>query len=109
MQPNGWFIYFAILLLMISVVLTRAGYWLFGHYLPLPAQVRRALRYAPVAGLVAIIVPEILPWQAGLGPVFDLKLVAAILAMVVFWLTRSAVLLIVSGTAALWFLRMWLV
>ena len=63
---------------------------------------RRALRYAPAAALTAIVVPDLLPWKAGLGPVFDYKLVAGVLAVLVFLRTRSAVLVIIVGMLVLW-------
>ena len=103
-----WYLSIALVLLMLSVVVTRASYWLFGHHMPLPDRVRRALKYAPGAGLVAIIVPEVLPWVAGQGPVFDPKLVAALVAILLFRLTRNAVVVIVGGTLALWLLRTWM-
>ncbi|AKQ54318.1 AzlD domain-containing protein [Bordetella hinzii] len=107
MNDHEIYVYGAILLLTLCSVITRAGFMLFGDYLPLPDSVRRALRYAPVAALTAIVVPDFLPWKAGLGPVFDYKLVAGLLGVIVFLRTRSAVLVIVAGMLALWGLR-WL-
>ncbi|AMD50234.1 hypothetical protein BTL50_13270 [Bordetella holmesii] len=107
MDDHDVYVYSAILLLALCSVITRSGFMLFGDYIPLPASMRRALRYAPVAALTAIVVPDFLPWQAGLGPVFDYKLVAALLGIIVFLRTRSAVLVIVVGMLALWGLR-WL-
>jgi branched-subunit amino acid transport protein len=104
---SEWYVYLAICLLMVSVVATRASYWIFGHHIPLPDRVRLALKYAPAAGLVAIIVPEILPWTTSAGPVLDFRLAAALVAIVLFKLTRSAVVVIVGGTLALWLLRTW--
>lgn len=101
------YVYSAIALLAFCSVLTRASFLIFGDYIPLPDGVRRALRYAPAAALTAIIVPDVLPWKAGVGPVFDYKLVAAVIAVTLFLRTRSAVLVIVSGMLALWGLR-WL-
>ena len=101
------YVYSAIALLAFCSVLTRAGFLIFGDYIPLPDGVRRALRYAPAAALTAIIVPDVLPWKEGMGPVFDYKLVAAVIAVTLFLRTRSAVLVIVSGMLALWGLR-WL-
>ncbi|HWK70875.1 AzlD domain-containing protein [Pollutimonas sp. M17] len=92
-------------LLTLCSVLTRAGYFLFGDYLPLSEPVRRALRYAPTAALIAIVVPELLPWRAGAGPAFDIKVVAALVAILVFWRTRSTVLIIVGGMVAYWLLK----
>ncbi|KDD17207.1 AzlD domain-containing protein [Bordetella bronchiseptica] len=107
MSDRDLYVYGAILLLTLCSVLTRAGFMLFGDYIPLPDGVRRALRYAPAAALTAIVVPDLLPWKAGLGPAFDYKLVAGVLAIMAFLRTRSAVLVIVVGMVALWSLR-WL-
>ncbi|MCC3263940.1 AzlD domain-containing protein, partial [Paenibacillus polymyxa] len=59
------------------------------------------------AALPAIVVPALLPWKAGLGPVFDYKLVAGLVAILVFLRTRSAVLVIVVGLLLIWGVR-WL-
>lgn len=97
----GW----AIALLFVCSVICRAGYMLFGHYIPLSENVRRALRYAPAAALTAILVPEMLPFTLERGPYFDYRLLAGIVAILVFMKTRSAVMVIVSGMVALWALR----
>ena len=105
MWPSEIYVYSAILLLTLCSVLTRAGFMLFGDYIPLPDSVRRALRYAPAAALTAIVVPDMLPWKAGLGPMFDYKLVAGVIGVIVFLRTRSAVAVIISGMLVLWGLR----
>lgn len=92
-------------LLTLCSLLTRAGYFLFGDYFPLSESVRRALRYAPTAALIAIVVPELLPWRAGVGPVLDIKVIAAAIAILIFWRTRSTVLIIVGGMMAYWLLK----
>jgi branched-subunit amino acid transport protein len=95
----------AIMLLALCSFLTRAGYFLFGDHFPLSDPVRRALRYAPTAALIGIVVPELLPWQAGTGPVFDLKVVAALIAILLYWRTRSSLLVIAGGMVAYWILQ----
>ncbi|HBI82645.1 AzlD domain-containing protein [Orrella sp. NBD-18] len=100
--------YAAIVLLGLGTVLTRAGFLMIGDYIPLPERVRSALRYAPIAGLTAIIVPVLLPWEAGSLPQFDLKLLAAVVSVFVFIRTRNAFMLIASGMMALWSFR-WIV
>jgi len=105
--PSEVYIYSAILLLTLCSVLTRAGFMLFGDYIPLPDGVRRALRYAPAAALTAIVVPDLLPWKADTGPAFDYRLLAAMVGIIVFLRSRSAVLVIVAGMLTLWGLR-WL-
>ena len=84
--------YAGIVLLALCSLITRAGYLLLGHRIPFPDRVRQALRFAPLAALTAIIVP-------------DLRLVAAGVAIVVFHTRRNAVLLIVSGMLSLWALQ----
>lgn len=106
--PSEIYVYCAVLLLALCSVITRSGFMVFGDYIPLPDSVRRALRYAPAAALTAIIVPDLLPWSAEAGPAFDYRLIAAIVAILVFLRTRSAVLVIVSGMVSLWGLR-WLI
>lgn len=101
------YVLLAILALMACSFITRCSYLLLGDHLPLPDGVRRALRYAPASALFAIIVPELLPWQEGVGPVFDLRLVAAIVGGVVVVTTRSSIFTIIAGMLTLWGLR-WL-
>ncbi|NYT67824.1 AzlD domain-containing protein [Pusillimonas noertemannii] len=92
----------AIALLTLCSLLTRAGYFLFGDHLPLTDPVRRALRYAPVAALTAIIVPDLLPWEAGASAIFDVKMLAAAVAVLIYWRTRSTIGLMVGGMCAYW-------
>ena len=101
-----WYTIGVIACLVIVSILTRAGYFVFGDYLPLPDGVRRALRYAPVAALTAIILPEILPWSAQEAPRLDpYKLIAALVAVLAYMRTRSAVWLIIAGMIAYWLSR----
>ena len=106
-MENSQYLYTAIVLLALCTAISRAGYFLFGHHLPLPEGLRSALRYAPLAALTAIVIPELLPWHAVEGPQVDLRLLAAVIATGVFLWTRNGFLLIVSGMAALWISR-WL-
>ena len=101
-----WYTIGVIACLAIVSLLTRAGYFVFGDYLPLPEGVRRALRYAPVAALTAIILPEIFPWSAQEAPRLDpYKLIAALVAVLAYLRTRSAVWLMVAGMIAYWLSR----
>jgi branched-subunit amino acid transport protein len=105
MTDTDLYVLGAIVLLTLCSFLTRSGYFLFGDYLPLTEPVRRALRYAPTAALIGIVIPEILPWQQHVGPVFDLKAVATLVGVLVFLRTQSTVLIIVAGMVAYWILR----
>lgn len=104
-MPSQSYYFWAVVVMIACAFVTRAGYMLVGGYLPLPDGVRRALRYAPVAALTAIIVPDMLPWHAGSGPVFDYKLLAGVAGALVFLRTRSSALVIVVGMLVLWLLR----
>lgn len=95
----------AIAVLVLCSALTRTSYFLFGDRMPLSDGVRKALRYAPTAALVGIVIPEVLPWHAGMGPQLDLKLFAAAIAACLFLRTQSGVVVIVGGMIALWVLQ----
>lgn len=108
MIHNDAYVWAAIVGLTLVTVLTRASFLVLGDHIPLPEGLRRALRYGPAAALVAIIVPDLMPWKIGIGPVFDLKLVAAVVAVVVFLRFRGMTSMIAAGMMALWGLR-WVV
>ena len=107
MMHDTWYVVGASLLLALCSLLTRAGYLVLGDYLPLSDGVRRALRYAPAAALVGIIVPEVLPWQPGTLPTLDVKAVAAVIGILLFLRTRSGLVVIAGGMIAYWLLRPW--
>lgn len=71
-----------------------------------PAGLRRALRFVPLAVLSAIILPEmVLPGDhVDLSP-GNPRLWAGLLAGLVAWRTRNIVLTIAAGMAVLWILQ----
>ncbi|WP_300320118.1 AzlD domain-containing protein [Accumulibacter sp.] len=74
--------------------------------LELPAWLRQALRYVPPAVMAAIIAPPL--FFAGGAPTIDPDLprfVAAALAALVAWRTRSTLWTVVIGMLALWGLQ----
>lgn len=84
----------------------RLSFILLWGKIALPPAVRRSLRFVPVAVLSAIIFPEILrhggAWNISpLNP----RLLAGVIAALIAWRTRSAVLTIVVGMVALWGLQ----
>lgn len=71
--------------------------------LAMPVAVRRALRFVPAAVLSAIIWPAVIVADGAvdLSP-GNLRLIAALLAAVVAWRTRSIFYTIAVGMLALW-------
>ena len=69
-----------------------------------PEWLRRALRFVPPAVLSAIILPEVLVRGGQFAP-WSPRLAAAVLAGLVAWRSRSAILAIVAGMAALLLLQ----
>jgi len=70
--------------------------------LQLPPVLERALRFVPVAVLVALIVPDLLqPPPAGAAVPLNPRLPAGLLAAAVAWYTRNVTLTIGAGMLAL--------
>ena len=70
----------------------------------MPPLMVRALRFVPAAMLTSIVVPAIaLTGPPGGGPVVDYaKLIAAIVAALIAWRTRSGAATMGGGMLALW-------
>lgn len=95
-----WYSLAVIVSLTVVSFISRSVYLLLGDRLPLPDSVRLALRYAPVAALTAIIIPEIFPWSAQAAPTVHVsKLIAAVVAVGVYFATRNTIFLMLSGIA----------
>ncbi len=81
--------------------------YLFSHS-GLPAGLRSALRYVPIAVLSAIILPELFYTGGRLNiSLENPRLLAGIVAVLIAWRTRSALITILLGMAAL-FIFQWL-
>ena len=105
-MSNIWIVMLAIGLL---TYLTRLTFTvLLQHWQP-PKIVESALRYVPVAVLTAIIVPELL--VVGTSVDFSLgnaRLIAGVVAILVAWFSKSAVLTIVIGMVVFLALNIWI-
>jgi branched-subunit amino acid transport protein len=98
-----WLVMFAIGLVTYA---TRLSFILLMGEMEIPATARRALRFVPVAVLSAIILPELLIREGALdvSPGNE-RLLAGIVAFLVAWRTKNAVLTILTGMAALLLLQ----
>jgi branched-subunit amino acid transport protein len=71
----------------------------------IPLVVQQALRFVPPAVLTAIIVPELLYRNSQIDvSLANLRLLAGLLAIVVAWRTKNALITIGVGMIALWVL-----
>ena len=93
-------------LTVVSVV-TRGFFMIPDREVPIPAWLREALRYAPLAALVAVLLPEIAMTGDHLIATWkDARIYATATGILVFWTTRSLLGTILAGTATLLALRL---
>jgi branched-subunit amino acid transport protein len=104
------FIWLAILGLTVITILSRSLFLLAGSRIVIPPHVQRALRYAPAAALVALIIPELFVVRgelsmASLDPLANPKLLAGVATGLVFFYSRHMLLTIAAGMAVYTALR----
>ena len=88
-------------------LLTRASMLFLPPRLQLSLRLQRALRYAGPCILMAIVVPDLLRHDGAISVGFDnIRLVAALVAVAAFFVTRSAPVTIVIGMLCLTALRL---
>ena len=102
-----WMTIVAIAGLTVVSVVTRAFFVIPDRELPIPGWLREALRYAPLAALVAVLLPEIAMTGDHLVDTWkDARLYATATGIAVFVTTRSLLGTILAGTAVLLVLRL---
>lgn len=103
---STWEAVIAILGLGLITILTRSFFLLPQREVPIPAWLREALRYAPLAALVAVIAPEVFMSNGHLIQTWqDARLYAAAAGALWYWWRRGILGTIVCGTAVLLALR----
>ena len=104
---NGWQTAVAIAGLTVVSILTRGFFMLPRREVPIPAWVREALRYAPLAALVAVLVPEMAMTGDHLIDTWkDARIYASVTGILVVCTTRHLLGTILAGTAVLLALRL---
>ena len=97
----------AIVGLAVITFVTRGFFMLPEREVPLPQWLRQGLRYAPLAALAAVVVPEIVMTQGRLIDTFaDARLYAAAVAVAYFFWRRDILGTILTGTAVMLALRL---
>jgi branched-subunit amino acid transport protein len=99
---TGWEAFVTILGLAAITLFTRAFFLLSDRELVLPGWVQRGLRYAPLAALAAVLVPEIVMTQGHLIDTWkDARLFAAAASTAYFFWRRGILGTILTGMAVL--------
>ena len=102
-----WMTVAAIAGLTVVSVVTRSFFMIPDREVPIPAWLREALRYAPLAALVAVLLPEIAMTGDHLIATWkDARIYATATGILVFCTTRSLLGTILAGTATLLALRL---
>jgi branched-subunit amino acid transport protein len=104
---NVWYAAVAIAGLGLITLVTRAFFLLPRNELPLPGWLKQGLRYAPLAALAAVVVPEVVMTQGELISTWrDARLPAVVVATVIYFWSRSILATIVGATTAMLLLRL---
>jgi branched-subunit amino acid transport protein len=97
---NTWDAALTIVGLALVTVLTRSLLILPREEVPIPAWAKRALKYAPLAALVAIVVPEVLLTRGVLiATLADARLLGAAVGLAYYFWKRGILGTIVVGMA----------
>jgi len=99
---NNWDTFITIVGLTLVTIVTRSFFLLSDRELTLPGWVQRGLRYAPLAALAAVLVPELLMTQGHLIATWkDARLFAVAAATAYFFWRRGMLGTILVGMAVL--------
>ncbi len=103
---SDWMTALGIVGMGLITLLTRAFFMIPERELPMPDWVKQGLRYAPLAALAAVIVPEIVMSNGHLITTWkDARLFAVAVATAYFFWKRGILGTIISGTAVMLTLR----
>lgn len=106
-MSRDWYVWLAIIGLMAMTLLTRSGLIVFGHRIELPRRLQRALRFAPMAAIAAIIVPGVLSQPVvTIADLFQPRTIAAVAALFGWWATRQMIVCMASGIAVYVFAKL---
>ena len=93
--------------LAVLTVATRGFFFLTEREIPIPGWLRQGLRYAPLAALAAVVLPEVVLTQGQLiGTWQDARVFAAVAGAGYFWWRRDILGTIVVGMSVLLPLRL---
>jgi branched-subunit amino acid transport protein len=106
---SSWHVIVGIAGLAAVTVAARGFFLASDREVELPAWALQGFRYAPIAALAAVIAPEIVLTDGALLDTWrDARIYAVVVATAYFWWRRGILGTIVSGTAVLLPLKIWL-
>ena len=101
-MSHDLYVFITIVGLTVVTVLTRSFFLIPEREVALPEWVKRGLRYAPLAALAAVVVPEVVMTQGQFIATWqDARLYAVAAGSAYFFWRRSILGTIVSGMAVL--------
>lgn len=101
---NIWLILIVIGLITFAIRLSFIALW---GRIVVPPALQRGLRFVPPAVLSAIILPEVVLRDNQLAlTLANGRLIAGVVAVLVAWRTRSALLTIAAGMIVLWLVQL---
>ncbi|MFA9439859.1 AzlD domain-containing protein [Uliginosibacterium sp. sgz301328] len=104
-MSDGW-LFLTMVACGLVTFLIRLSFIAGGRWLPQGGRFEGFLRYVPPAVLAALIAPDILMRQGQLDVATDnLRMWAALAALLAAWLTRSVLATIAAGMVVLWLLQ----
>jgi branched-subunit amino acid transport protein len=102
-----WEAVIAVIGLTVITVVTRGFFFLTEREVPIPVWLRQGLRYAPLAAMAAVVVPEVVMLHGQLiGTWQDARLFAVAAGAAWFWWRRGILGTILVGMAVLLPLRL---
>jgi len=102
-----WEAMIAVTGLTVITIVTRGFFFLTEREVPIPAWLRQGLRYAPLAAMAAVVVPEVVMLQGQLITTWqDARLFAVAAGAAWFWWRRGILGTILVGMAVLLPLRL---
>lgn len=87
--------------MMAMTLLTRSGLMVWPGPIHLPSRVQRALRFAPMAAISAVIVPSVLflP-EGGLSDLWHPRTLSVLACLLGWWLSRQMAVCLAAGMLA---------
>lgn len=98
---SDWMIWLGLVGMMAMTLITRCGLIVWPGPIHLPARLQRALRFAPMAAISAVIVPSVLflP-DGGMADWIHPRTLSAMACLLAWWASRQMAITLTAGMLA---------